>query len=37
MIESRRVLVSGAIAERSARLVGSDEPVLVSGPSRAVR
>jgi 23S rRNA (cytidine1920-2'-O)/16S rRNA (cytidine1409-2'-O)-methyltransferase len=32
MIESRRVLVSGAIAERSARLVGSDEPVLVSGP-----
>jgi 23S rRNA (cytidine1920-2'-O)/16S rRNA (cytidine1409-2'-O)-methyltransferase len=32
MIENRRVLVSGAIAERSARLVGSDEPVIISGP-----
>jgi len=32
MIECRRVLVSGAVAERAARLVGADEPVVVSGP-----
>jgi 23S rRNA (cytidine1920-2'-O)/16S rRNA (cytidine1409-2'-O)-methyltransferase len=32
MIDDRRVLVSGALAERSARLVGADEPVVISGP-----
>jgi 23S rRNA (cytidine1920-2'-O)/16S rRNA (cytidine1409-2'-O)-methyltransferase len=32
MIDGRRVLVSGAVAERAARLVGADEPVVISGP-----
>jgi 23S rRNA (cytidine1920-2'-O)/16S rRNA (cytidine1409-2'-O)-methyltransferase len=32
MIDGRRVLVSGAVAERAARLVAADEPVLISGP-----
>jgi 23S rRNA (cytidine1920-2'-O)/16S rRNA (cytidine1409-2'-O)-methyltransferase len=32
MIDGRRVLVSGAVAERAARLVGADEPVIISGP-----
>lgn len=32
MIDGRRVLVSGAIAERASRLVGADEPVIVTGP-----
>jgi 23S rRNA (cytidine1920-2'-O)/16S rRNA (cytidine1409-2'-O)-methyltransferase len=35
MIDTRRVLVSGTIAERAARLVGPDEPVIISGPPAA--
>jgi 23S rRNA (cytidine1920-2'-O)/16S rRNA (cytidine1409-2'-O)-methyltransferase len=35
MIDARRVLVSGTIAERAARLVSPDEPVLISGPPAA--
>jgi 23S rRNA (cytidine1920-2'-O)/16S rRNA (cytidine1409-2'-O)-methyltransferase len=32
LIEERRVLVSGAVAEKAARLVGPDEPVNLTGP-----
>lgn len=32
LIDNRRVLVSGVIAERAARLVGVFEPVVVTGP-----
>lgn len=32
MITAQRVLVGGAVAERAARLVAPDEPVLVTGP-----
>ena len=35
MIDARRVLVSGTIAERAARLVGPDEPLIISGPPAA--